>query len=131
MKNVANQQRPPPLPLSLISIALCAIMHGTVLPEPDYAPAGDGAMDTMFSFFVGISTITFLFGVQSVAPDIQASLSDKYRSPSKEVWLRGWSYKCLLLYVGAHDVRTSLLRASCATPFRGFHVRRVVLQVSD
>jgi hypothetical protein len=38
----------------------------------------------MWAFFVGIATITFLFGVQSVQPDIQASLADK-PEPKKEV----------------------------------------------
>lgn len=77
--------------ISLIAISLSAAMHGTV-ENVSYEPSGNSTVDQMFQFFVGISTIAFLFGVQSVQPDIQASLADK-PNPKKEV------KSCLYVYL--------------------------------
>ncbi|KNC78748.1 hypothetical protein SARC_08829 [Sphaeroforma arctica JP610] len=73
---------------AVIAIVLCFVLYGSpvISPEPSYKISS--GMDAMWNMFLGISTVAFLFGMQTIQPDVQSTL--RRENPSTEVaYMRG------------------------------------------
>lgn len=63
-------------------------MYGSVADVSYGMPSSPA--DCMFSFFVGLSTVSFLFGSQAIQPDIQAALKAKDGRQADRSYMRAF-----------------------------------------